>query len=67
MARPAPALSAGIDPEVKAVDIKGHTLGHSGNLSAAARQDNRLRRRRLPPPGSGKFEKKGEGYVWTAE
>jgi glyoxylase-like metal-dependent hydrolase (beta-lactamase superfamily II) len=104
---------AEIIPGVKAVDIKGHTLGHSGYLvtsgdqsllyigdmahhsvisvqqpdwtiafdgdaaaaqasrkdviASAATSGARIYAPHFPFPGLGKFEKKGEVYVWTAE
>jgi len=109
------AFEAGADvvPGVKAVDIKGHTPGHSGYLitsndqsllyigdmahhsvisvqqpdwtiafdgdaptaqasrkdviASAADSGQRIYAPHFPFPGLGRFEKKGEGYVWTAE
>ncbi len=104
---------AQIVPEVKAVDIKGHTPGHSGYLissgdqsllyigdtmhhsvisvqrpdwtiafdgdaptaqasrkqviESSAASGQRVYAVHFPFPGLGKFEKKGEDYVWVAE
>lgn len=109
------AFEAGADivPGVKAVDIKGHTPGHSGYLvtsgdqsllyigdtahhsvisvqqpdwtiafdgdaptaqasrkdviASAAASGQRIYAPHFPFPGLGRFEKKGDAYVWTAE